>query len=352
MKAILNIDGTVKKGAIEPKISKKELLKMYEVMVQVRLLDEKGMRLQRQGRIGFHIPTTGEETHIAVAAVLNDKDWIFPSYRQHGCFLWRGTKLEDYVNHLFANALDPQKGRRLPGLYGDIEKRFVNPSAPIGTQIIQAAGVAYASKYKKESSVCAVFFGDGATSSTDFHSGVNFGAVTKSPVIFICMNNQFAISVPLEKQTAAEKIVDKAIGYGLPGERIDGNDVLAMYVAVQEAVERARNGGGPTFIEALTYRLGPHTSSDDPSRYRDDKEVKAWEKKDPIIRFKNYLIQKDILTEEVHKKYWDKYDKLMNELIAEADKVGEPDIETMFTDVYEEMPWMLKEQLEEVKSFK
>ncbi|MHA2098823.1 MAG: pyruvate dehydrogenase (acetyl-transferring) E1 component subunit alpha [Candidatus Kariarchaeaceae archaeon] len=352
MKAILNIDGTVKKGVTEPKITKKELLKMYEVMVQVRTLDQKGMRLQRQGRIGFHIPTTGEETHIAVAAVLKKDDWIFPSYRQHGCFLWRGTELEDYVNHLFANAKDPQKGRRLPGLYGDIEKKFVNPSAPIGTQVVQAAGVAYASKYKKDGAVCAVFFGDGATSSTDFHSGVNFGAVTKSPVIFICMNNQFAISVPIEKQTAAEKIVDKAIGYGLPGEQIDGNDVLAMYVTVKEAAERARKGDGPTFIEALTYRLGPHTSSDDPTRYREDKEVKAWEKKDPIMRFKNYLIHKNLLTEDADKQLWDKYDKLINDLIAEADKVGEPDIETMFSDVYEEMPWNLREQLEEVKSFK
>ncbi|OLS23079.1 MAG: Pyruvate dehydrogenase E1 component subunit alpha [Candidatus Heimdallarchaeota archaeon LC_2] len=352
MRAILNIDGTIKKGVAEPKISKKELLKMYETMVQVRLFDQKGMRLQRQGRIGFHIPTTGEETHVAVAAVLNDNDWIFPSYRQHGCFLWRGTKFEDYVNHLFGNELDPQLGRRLPGLYGDIEKRFVNPSAPIGTQVVQAAGVAYASKYKKDGSICAVFFGDGATSSNDFHSGVNFGAVTKSPVIFICMNNQFAISVPLEKQTAADKIIDKAIGYGLPGDRIDGNDILAMYTAVTEAADRARNGEGPTFIEALTYRLGPHTSSDDPTRYREDKEVRAWEKKDPIIRYKNYLILKGIITEEGDKKLWDKYDKLFNELIAEADKKGPPDIETMFTEVYEEMPWNLKEQLEEVKSFK
>ena len=352
MKAILNIDGTVKKGATEPKISNKELLKMYEIMVQVRTLDQKGLRLQRQGRIGFHIPTTGEEAHIAVAAVLNDDDWIFPSYRQHGCFLWRGTELEDYINHIFANAKDPQKGRRLPGLYGDIEKKFVNPSAPIGTQIVQAAGVAYASKYKKENSVSAVFFGDGATSSTDFHSGVNFGAVTKSPVIFICMNNQFAISVPLEKQTAAEKIIDKAIGYGLPGEQIDGNDILAMYVAVKEAATRARNGEGPTFIEALTYRLGPHTSSDDPSRYREDKEVKSWEKKDPIVRFKNYLMHKNLLTEAADKKLWTKYDTLINELIVEADKVGDPDIDSMFTDVYEDMSWNLKEQLEEVKRLK
>ncbi|MFV2015448.1 MAG: thiamine pyrophosphate-dependent enzyme, partial [Candidatus Heimdallarchaeota archaeon] len=139
---------------------------------------------------------------------------------------------------------------------------------------------------------------------------------------------------------------------GIPGERIDGNDILVMYVTVKEAVERARNGEGPTFIEALTYRLGPHTSSDDPSRYRTDKEVKAWEKKDPIIRFKNYLIQKNILTEAADKKLWDKYDKRINDLIAEADKVGDPDIESMFTDVYEEMPWNLKEQLAEVLNFK
>jgi TPP-dependent pyruvate/acetoin dehydrogenase alpha subunit len=247
--------------------------------------------------------------------------------------------------------LDTQKGRRLPGLFGEKSINFVNPSAPIGTQIIQAAGTAYAGKELNPGEVTAVFFGDGATSSNDFHSGMNFGAVSKSPVLFVCMNNQFAISVPLEKQTAAENIVDKAVGYGMPGEQVDGNDILAMYQAAKEAVERARKGDGPSFIEAVTYRVGPHTSSDDPTRYRDQEEVENWQKKDPIQRFKRYLLQKGLLTEEEDKELWDKYDSLINDLIAEADKRSKPPMSSMFTDVYDRLPWHLEEQWEEVQHF-
>ncbi|MHA2502545.1 MAG: thiamine pyrophosphate-dependent dehydrogenase E1 component subunit alpha [Candidatus Kariarchaeaceae archaeon] len=351
MRKILNLDGTIKKGAEEPDIPDEELLKWYDVMVQVRTLDAKGIRLQRQGRVGFHIFTTGQEAHIGIAAALNSDDWIFPAYREHGAALYRGLALEKVVNHLFANDRDTQKGRRLPGLFGEKSINFVNPSAPIGTQIVQATGASYAGMEFNPGEVTAVFFGDGATSSNDFHSGVNFAGVYKAPTIFVCMNNQFAISVPIEKQTAAEKIVDKAVGYGVPGERVDGNDILAMYEVAKEAVERGRNGEGPTFIEAFTYRLGPHTSSDDPSRYREDEDVENWQKKDPMVRFKNYLTNKGILTEDTEKALWDKYDKLVNKLIEEADKRPKPKMETMFTDVYEELPWHLKEQWEEVKYF-
>jgi pyruvate dehydrogenase E1 component alpha subunit len=165
------------------------------------------------------------------------------------------------------------------------------------------------------------------------------------------MNNQFAISVPLEKQTAADKIVDKAVGYGMPGERVDGNDILAMYQVAKEAVERARKGEGPTFIEAVTYRVGPHTSSDDPSRYRDQEEVENWQKKDPVQRFKKYLIQKGVLTDEQDKELWDHYDNYINDLIAEADKRPKPPMRSMFTDVYDRMPRHLEEQWDEVQKF-
>lgn len=350
MLSMLSIDGTIETGHTDLDIQESELLKMYEVMIQVRLLDEKGLKLQRQGRVGFHIPTTGEESHVAVASVLDQTDWVFPSYRQHGIFLYRGVSIREYVNHLFANANDPQKGRRLPGLLGSKKANFVNPSAPIGTQIVQAAGVAYAQKYRNDDGVTVVFFGDGATSSNDFHSGMNFGAVTKSPVVFVCMNNQYAISVPLHKQTAANSIVDKAVGYGMPGVKVDGNDVLAMYKVVQDAVDRARNGEGPTLIEAFTYRVGPHTSSDDPTKYRDDKEVKEWKKKDPIMRFKNYLIKKGMLSEVDDKILREKYDNMINEIITQADSVEEPAIETMFEDVYAVMPRELEKQLEDVKA--
>lgn len=351
MHKVLNLDGSVAKNAKEPKIPDDELLKWYETMVIVRVLDTKGIKLQRQGRVGFHIFTTGQEAHIGIAAALKKDDWIFPAYREHGAALYRGIELDDIVNHLFANDLDPQKGRRLPGLFGEKSINFVNPSAPIGTQVVQAAGAAYAGAKLNPGEVCAVFFGDGATSSNDFHSGMNFGAVYKTPTLFVCMNNQFAISVPIDQQTAAENIVDKAVGYGMPGVQVDGNDILAMYQVATEAVERARNGEGPTFIEAVTYRLGPHTSSDDPSRYRESEDVDNWKRKDPIVRFKKYLMKQDLLTDEAEKQLWKKYDDLLNALIEVADKRDKPDMRTMFEDVYDKLPWHLEDQWEEVKFF-
>lgn len=348
---ILNEDGTVKDQENVPKIPAKELVKWLELMIALRTLDQKGMRLQRQGRIGFHIPTTGQEAHVAAAAALKKNDWIFPAYREHACALYRGYSLKTLVHHLFANDMDPEKGRRLPGLFGSKEHNFVNPSAPIGTQIIQASGAAYGAKYLKDGNVVIVFFGDGATSSNDFHSGMNFGGVFKVPAIYYCQNNQWAISVPLRRQTAAKRLADKALGYGMPGIQIDGNDVFAVYSQVTQAAERARKGEGPTFIEAVTYRLGPHTSSDDPSRYRSEEEVKIWRNKEPIRRLKLYLINSGIITEKEENALWERYDKEITQYIKEAEKRPPPPLDSMFDDVYEEMPWHLKEQLNEVKRF-
>lgn len=348
---ILDENGKVIDPAREPDIPKDTLIKALDVMVQVRTLNDKGIRLQRQGRVGFHIYTLGQEAHVGAALALDDSDWIYPAYREHGMALFRDLPAEEVVNHLFANEKDPQKGRRLPGLFGSSDINFVNPSAPIGTQIIQAAGTAYAQKYKEDGNVTIVFFGDGATSSNDFHSGMNFGGVTKSPCIFVCQNNRWAISVPLSKQTAQTNIVEKAVAYGMPGVQIDGNDILAFYTAVKEAAERGRNGEGPTFIESVTYRMGPHTSSDDPTRYRDPKEVEQWEKRDPIQRFKKYLVDKGFIDEGYVDELKEKYDALYNELIEQADKLPKPAIETLFEDVFDELPEFLEEQLDEVKRF-
>ncbi|MFW9992253.1 MAG: pyruvate dehydrogenase (acetyl-transferring) E1 component subunit alpha [Candidatus Odinarchaeota archaeon] len=351
MLKVLDKDGTVNK--LEPEITDSVLLKMFDTMILIRLMDQKGMRLQRQGRIGFHIPYTGQEaTQTGAVAALKSTDWIYPAYREPGAALYRGLPLKDVIHHWFANKYDPQKGRRLPGLFGSKEYRFVNPSAPIGTQIIQAAGTGYAAKYKKDGSIALVFFGDGATSSNDFHTGMNFGGVLKSPTIFFCQNNQWAISVPLSQQTASESIAIKAKAYGMPGVQVDGNDILAVYKAVSEAAERARNGEGPTLIEAVTYRIGPHTSSDDPTRYRIKEEVQKWQEQDPINRFKLYLIEKKLLTEKKIEKITKEYDKTLNDLIKEADQVEKPALETLFTDVFADMPWHLQEQFEELQSLK
>ena len=352
---ILSEEGTVIDQKKEPSISKNILLKMYETMITVRTIDTKGLRLQRQGRIGFNIPTTGQEaTQIGAVAALDDKDWIFPSYREPGMALYRGLPPQEIFDHFYGNANDPQKGRRLPGLFGgDKEKiRFVNPSAPIGTQIIQAAGAAYAAAYLKDNACTIVFFGDGATSSNDFHSGMNFAGVNKAPCIFFCQNNQWAISVPLRKQTAAESIAIKALAYGMPGVQVDGNDILAVYVTVKEALERARRGEGPTLIEAMTYRMGPHTSSDDPTRYRTQEEVEEQRKRDPIARFEKYLKDKKILTDAQIKKINQDTDEQINACIKKAEETPGVELYTMFTDVYDEMPWFLKEQYEDLKRIK
>jgi len=345
---ILRNDGTVN-SELEPKIPDTVLLKMLDTMMLIRIMDEKGMRLQRQGRIGFHVPYTGQEaTQTGVAAALNSDDLVFPSYREPAIALYRGLPLEEIIHHWFGNKLDPQIGRRLPGLFGSKDHFFVNSSAPIGTQIVQASGAGYAAKYLKDGKVVLTFFGDGATSSNDFHSGMNFAGVFKTPTVFFCQNNQYAISVPFSKQTASDGIAIKSKAYGMPGFQVDGNDVLAIYRLVTEAAERARNGGGPTLIEAITYRVGPHTSSDDPTRYRTSEEVEEWQRKDSIARFKAYLKDKGLITGKEFRKIQDKHDASLNALIKEAEHVKKPAIETMFTDVYADIPWHLQEQLEEI----
>jgi len=350
MRRILNLDGTVNKD-LEPHVPKEELLKIYEVMIAVRALDERAMRLQRQGRIFFAVPTTGQEAHVGAAAALKEEDWIVPAYREPGCAIYRGLPLADIVNHLFANDLDPQKGRRLQMLFGNSNIRYVTPSPPIGTQIIHAAGIGYAANYLKDRNVALVFFGDGATSSNDFHSGMNFAGVFKTPTIFMCQNNQYAISVPVSQQTAAKELIDKAIGYGMESIAVDGNDVLAVFTAVKEAAERGRNGEGPTFIESRTYRQGAHTSSDDPTRYRSKDEVDKWLQLDPITRFNEYLQGKSILTDVEDKEIRTKYQEEIGRLIKEAEGRPKPEIDTIFTDVYTEIPWHLQEQLEYARKF-
>ncbi|MFX0092362.1 MAG: pyruvate dehydrogenase (acetyl-transferring) E1 component subunit alpha [Candidatus Hodarchaeota archaeon] len=354
MKQILEPDGKIVDPNSEPEIPDKTLLKLYDNMILIRTLDAKGMRLQRQGRIGFYVSSTGQEaTQIGATAALNVDDWVFPSYREPGVSLYRGMSIQTLINQWFGNKNDIHKGRRLPMLFGDRERDFVNPSAPIGTQIIHAAGAGYAAKYLKEKRVSLVFFGDGATSSNDFHSGLNFAAVFKTPTIFLCQNNQWAISVPVAHQTATERISEKATAYGIPCcNTIDGNDILAVYAAVQEAAEKAREGLGPTLIEALTYRVGPHTTSDDPTRYRSAEEVEKWKRLDPIKRFQIYIKKKGLWTKDYEKSLQARIEAEIDKAVDIAEAAPAPEIETIFTDVYQEMPWHLKEQLEELKEFK
>ena len=338
---------------MEPDIPKDELRRLYRVMVLTRNLDTRGLQLQRQGRIGFYIGCLGQEAaHIGSAYALKPEDWVFPAYREIGSMLLRGITLNQLLDQYFANAEDVQKGRQLTNLFGVKTANYVTGSAPIATQLPQAVGVALAAKIKGDPIVTLTYFGDGGTSENDFHTGMNFAGVYKTPTVFFCINNHWAISVPVERQTASETIAIKAQAYGFEGIRVDGNDILAVYRTTKEAVEKARKGGGPTLIEAVTYRMGAHSSSDDPKRYSSQQELEEWQKRDPLVRFRKYLEWKGMWSEADEKKTQDETNREIDEAVQHAEKLPKPALETLFTDVYAEMPWNLEEQLRELRQEK
>ncbi len=333
-----------------PVLEKQELLRLYRAMVMTRALDERAIQLQRQGRIGFYVPSTGQEgSHVGAAFALAPEDWVFPSYRDQGVALLRGATVVELLHQCFANAKDNTRGRQMPVHYSFKKLNFVSVSSPIATQVVQAAGTAMAMKIRKERRVAMTFFGDGATSANDFHTGLNFAGVFAAPCVFVCENNGWAISVPLEGQTASTTIAAKAEAYGMPGVRVDGNDVLAVYSAAKQAVDRARAGQGPTLIEAVTFRMGPHSSSDDPKRYRDPALCEAWKKKDPIERFRQHLTRKRLLTAELDREILDGCAAEIERAVVEAEKVGPPAVSTLFEDVFAARTPQLEQQWEAIK---
>ena len=325
------------------------LRKLYRMMVLVRTLDERGLKLQRQGRIGFYVPSFGQEAaQIGSTHAMAPEDWLFPSYRDPGMFLYRGFPVRQFIAQCFGNANDWIKGRQMPNHFASRDQLCGSISSPIATQIPHAVGVGMAAKIRGEKIAVLVSFGDGGTSEGDFHVGMNFAGVYKAPVVFLCQNNQWAISVPTEFQTGSRDFAIKAKAYGFEGIRVDGNDVLAVYQACKEAADRAREGGGPTMIEAVTYRMGPHSSSDDPTRYRPDAEVEEWRQKDPIVRFQAYLQAHGVWDEAFEKEVRGTAETEVAEAVAAEEKAGHPAEETMFTDVYARMPRHLAEQLDEL----
>jgi pyruvate dehydrogenase E1 component alpha subunit len=286
--AILDAKGTVDTDC-DPDLPPDLLLKLYRAMVLGRRFDARLLDLQRQGRIGTFPPTSGQEAaHLGAVAVLRPDDWMVPSFRETAAEVWRGRRLESvilaYAGFNEAAALDPP-GPTLP------------VSIPVGSQMLHAVGLGWAARYRGTEQVALTFFGDGATSEGDFHEALNFAGVFQAPVIFVCQNNQWAISIPRNHQTRSPTIAQKALAYGMAGIQVDGNDVLAVYAAVAEAVERARSGQGPTLVECETYRLMMHTTADDPQRYRTDEEVERWRRRDPITRFETYLKRRRLLSE-------------------------------------------------------
>jgi pyruvate dehydrogenase E1 component alpha subunit len=311
---------------------------MYRTMLLGRRLDERMLKLQRQGRIGTFAPIKGQEaSQIGSVATLRPADWMVPSFREAAAMLWRGWSI-DRLLQLFAGHLEGSQ----PGP----QQRDLPICIPVATQLPHAVGLAYAAQYRGDDIVVMTYFGDGATSEGDFHEACNFAGVWHVPVVFVCQNNQWAISVPLKKQTQSRTLAQKALAYGFPGIQVDGNDVLAVYAATKEAVDRARAGDGPTLIECVTYRLAMHTTADDPTKYRSAEEVAEWERKDPLARFSSYMETKGLLDRNVETEV----DQEISEAVRRFESLPPPDPLTVFDHVYAEMPPHLAAQRAAVAS--
>ncbi len=330
----------------DPKLTDEEVLSLYRLMLLNRAIDERMTTLQRQGRIGFYIGSIGEEAAVLGSAyAMRPNDWVLPAYREHGAVLMRGMPLERFLANLFGTADDPVKGRQMPCHESWIDGRVLSISSPLATQLPHAVGLGYAAKLKGKDDVALAYFGEGSTSTNDFHTAMNFAGVFKTPTLFLCRNNQWAISVPLARQTASESIAVKAKAYGMPGVRVDGNDLLAVYAVTKQAHARARAGEGPTLIEAITCRLRGHSTSDDPRAYRREDETAAWAQLDPLVRLKQHLVYKGLWDEARETKARAEVEEQVKRAASAAEKVGAPALETLFQDVYREMPWHLEEQL-------
>ncbi|TVR83577.1 MAG: pyruvate dehydrogenase (acetyl-transferring) E1 component subunit alpha [Rhodospirillales bacterium] len=334
---VLNEHGDLDE-ALDPNLSDALLHRIHRAMLLSRRFDERLLKLQRQGRIGTFATVSGQEaSQIGSVAALRDSDWMVPSYREGSVSLWRGTP----ISGILLYTAGYNEGGAIPEGQNDLPVAI-----PVGSQMLHAVGIGYGINMRRDGGVVMTYFGDGATSQGDFHEAMNFAAVFRTPVVFLCQNNQWAISVPREQQTRSRTIAQKALAYGMPGLQVDGNDVLAVYAACAEAVKRAREDHEPTLIECVTYRLSVHTTADDPTKYRDDSEVEAWKRRDPIPRFQNYLKDKGLLSDD---DIADLEDEIKREIEdgwkeAQARMAELTDPAHMFEHVYAEMPYALAEQ--------
>lgn len=335
----------------DPFLPDETLLAMHRELLKIRRLDERMLGKQRQGKVGFYGTITGQEaTPIATAFATESRDWVFPALRESAIMLCRGFPLSLWLAQVYGNERDVLEGRQMPSHMSGRQVNQVAWSSCIGPQIPQAVGAAFAAKRRGDDVVAVGFMGDGATSQPDFHAAMTFAARWRVPAVLICQNNHWSISVPTEKQTASRTIAIKARAYGMPGVRADGNDVLATYAAIKEAADRARRGEGPTFVECVTYRMGPHSSSDDPTRYRSDDEVASWARKDPIERFERYLRKAELLDDAKRASVVESLEAEIAAAIDEVEELGPPARQSLFEDVYATRPWHLTEQEDELSS--
>jgi pyruvate dehydrogenase E1 component alpha subunit len=318
---ILNQDGVVD-DALMPPLAEAEIRRMYELMVLSRFFDKRAVDLQREGRIGTYPPLTGQEaSQVGSALALSPRDWVVPSFREMGVHLTLGFP----IHQLFQYWSGDERGLITP------DHLNIFPfCVAVGTQILHAVGAAMAARYRKAPVVATAYFGDGATSKGDFHEGFNMAGLFKLPVVFICQNNQWAISIPVTGQTGAASLAQKAIGYGFEGIQVDGNDVFAVYAATRQALDKARNGDGPTFIECLTYRMSNHTTADDAARYRPTEEVAAWQARDPILRLKRYMTAAGLFCDEYEQRVMAESTMLIDNAVETMEAIAPPNPLDMF----------------------
>jgi 2-oxoisovalerate dehydrogenase E1 component alpha subunit len=358
--SILTEDGDIHPSATTPAISKHTAIKLYETMRFIRLLDERMQGAQRQGRVSFYMQCLGEEAAVtASAAALDQEDMIMAQYREQAALHYRGFTLDQFMNQMFSNELDLGKGRQMPIHYGSNELNYMTISSPLGTQIPQATGYAYGQKVKHIDAktgelastidnVTICYFGEGAASEGDFHAGLNMAAVHKAPVIFFARNNGYAISTPADEQFKGDGIASRGVGYGIKTIRVDGTDALAVFAATQKAREIASTQGEPVLIESIAYRLGAHSTSDDPSGYR-SKDEEANYKTCPIEKFKKWLVKQQWLNEEDDLKAKESIREDILAALKRAEVVQKPALEELVSDVYDTPIPSLVRQYNELK---
>ncbi|MCG8506647.1 MAG: thiamine pyrophosphate-dependent enzyme [Sphingomonadales bacterium] len=344
IRQVIDQDGKPTGNLPDPGLSKDDCLMFYRVMTLLRAIDQRGWTLQRSGRIAFWIPICGQEAvQVGATHAMDREDWIFRAHREMAPWIMRGEPLDLMFAQFFGAEAEPQRGRRLPCLIGSRKIKLVSSSTQVGAYIPHGAGAGWAAKLMGSDEVVLSFFGDGATSRGEFHSAMNFAGIHKPQVVFVCVNNGWAVTTPLDRQTAQEDFAAKGAAYGLPNLRVDGNDPLAVYAVVKEARDRAK-AEGPTLIEAITYRLGFHTSSDNPDLYRKKDECDDWARWDPIVRMRRYLEHAGWWTEADEAELAERQAAEIQDAVERAEKMPVPGPTSQFDDLYEDSNWMLEEQ--------